>query len=182
MVVVDLPRNRQHQFRRDVLHPLVGHLIPPGVPIPFEIPLKLSQSDLITILKFPKVLPLLLHRIIRKVYKAILQVLQSELLTRSAHIPVLVPVPLDRAIDTGKKDKATDVELATIVEERVLHVFLDDEGTVGPAALGDQGTDLGESGCDLDAVAAVGVLPRLADPYVRSGRGRFGSGKTFAVL
>ena len=54
-----------------------------------------------------------------------------ELLRCSAQISLFVPIPFNYPFDSGDQNKASNVELALIVEKRVLEVFLDYEGAIG---------------------------------------------------
>lgn len=59
-------------------------------------------------------------------YKPILQMPQTELLACSSNIPLLVPIPLNYTVDRCQQDVTPEVEFATIVQKRILEVFLDD--------------------------------------------------------
>jgi hypothetical protein len=91
-------------------------------------------------------------------YKLILQIFEAKLLTGCADVPLLVPIPLHDAVDTGDQDVAADVEFALVVEEGRLEVALDYEGAGRRALLGGEGFNFGEGVQHGDAVAAVGVL------------------------
>lgn len=73
----------------------------------------------------------------------IIQVFQSVFLTCGSDVALLVPISLDQSVDAGDQDVASDIEFSFVVEEGVLHVFLDDEGATVSAFLGEEGTDLG---------------------------------------
>ena len=60
--------------------------------------------------------------------ESIVQIFKSVLFTGGPGIPVLIPVPFDASIDACYQHKHPDVELPLVVEKRVLHVLLDDEG------------------------------------------------------
>lgn len=85
----------------------------------------------------------------------ILQVFQAELLAGSSDVSLLVPVSLYYSVYGGYEDVAPDVELSLIVEEGVLEVSLDDEGTISNAFLVGKVLYLVQIVQDGNAVASI---------------------------
>lgn len=57
----------------------------------------------------------------------ILQIFQSELFACCANVALLVPISLQNTIDCGQQHIATKIKFSSIVQERVLEIFLDDD-------------------------------------------------------
>jgi hypothetical protein len=131
-----------------------------------QILLELGIGDLIIILKLAILFSLLLDGIVGEVDELVLEVLQAELLAGCADVALLVPVPLYHSVDCRQQDVAAKVEFTLVVKERVLEIFLDYYCSFVYASLADESFYLWQRGEDCDAVAAVRVLPRFADPNI----------------
>lgn len=97
---------------------------------------------------------------------AIGRVLQIILATGSPQVAVLVPVALQVSIIRARQREAPNVELAILVQQGLLDVFLNDVTafvTVDLLRL-NQRLDVVEVATDLNAAAPVRVLTRLHDP------------------
>ena len=81
-------------------------------------------------------------------HKLVVQILNIVDLACRSHISIFVPVSLDDSIDAGQHHEVPDVELAVVVEERLVDVGLDDVGrrlTVLLLHLSDQPAQVAES-------------------------------------
>ena len=97
---------------------------------------------------------------------AIGRVLQIILATGSPQVAVLVPVALQVSIIRARQREAPNVELAILVKQGLLDVFLNDVTafvTVDLLRL-NQRLDVVEVATDLNATAPVRVLARLHNP------------------
>ena len=88
-----------------------------------QISLKLWKEELVIAFEFAVVIRVLLHCIVGKVDIPI-QVLYCKLPTWSPDVPVLIPVGLNLALDTGQQHVAPDVELPFVIQERLGDVLL----------------------------------------------------------
>lgn len=73
-------------------------------------------------------------------------------------------------VDAADDDEATNVELALLVQQWTIHVLLNDvrfgHAILVRASRRDDIFDFLQCGAHSDAVASVGVLAGLQDPYV----------------
>ena len=101
-------------------------------------------------------------------HKLIVDIFQGILLTGGPDIPILIPIPLDGPINRGNQNIAPYIKLALIIQEGFFHVFLYKRRRRPSltAVTLNKGLYLQQGTTHSDAIPTVGILPRLAYPYV----------------
>ena len=85
----------------------------------------------------------------------VLQVAHLVLFGGCSDVTVTVEVALDHAINASHEREAPDVELASLVQKRVVDVLLQDHGAVRGCVRVNEALDLGLVRLDLDADAPI---------------------------
>lgn len=101
-----------------------------------QIPLEVLHAHLVEVLVLAEVVSLLLDGVIRQVDEAVAQVVEAEFAATSPNIAILVEVALDSFVDAREKCEDSEVELATMNEQRLVNVALDDDRRAFHLALG----------------------------------------------
>lgn len=98
----------------------------------------------------------------------VVQIFQSVFLACGSNIALLIPVPFDAPVDACNQDIASNIEFPLVVEKRIFHILLDDEGAIIVAFLTYQRTYLSQRTHHLNAMTSVGVLSWFANPDIAS--------------
>jgi hypothetical protein len=118
------------------------------------------------ILKLSILLPLLLNSIVGEMNEFIVYIFETELFTGCSDIALLIPVPLDYAVDSCNQNVATYVEFASIVQKRILHIFLNYKAVTLLAFLVRQQFNLVQITKHANTIAPIRILSWLAYPYI----------------
>lgn len=135
-----------------------------------KVALKLLVADFVALLVLAILLRVLLDGVVGEMDVEIGALFEAELGGGSSDVALGVPVGLKDAVEGGQKHIVADIELPPLVQQRLLHVLLQDEGPQGAIAVLLSGLqpqpDVLQSMADGYAVASVAVLPRLHDPNI----------------
>jgi len=129
--------------------------------------LKVYVAELVAAFKLAVVIAFLLDGIVGEVDEPAGDVFEVEFLAAGPEVAFIVPVALQVPVHTGQQRVAPNIELAPLIQQRLLNVLLDDVGALGAVDHGvvDDVFDGSELLADVDAAAPVGVLAGLHDPH-----------------
>lgn len=126
------------------------------------------EAQLVSILKLSVVVRFLLNSIVCQMHKLVANVVERVLSAACSDVAILVAVAFETAIDARQQSEAPEIELASVNEQRVVNILLNDESSVaiffhGPA--NDRLNFLNRLD-DCYTLPSVGVLSRFDDPRV----------------
>lgn len=98
--------------------------------VAIQILLKFLIGYLIALLILAIILPVLLHCIISEMCEQILGVFDVVLTGSGSDVAICIPVTLHFAVMAADGHIVTDIELPLLVQQRLLDVFLHDEGAI----------------------------------------------------
>ena len=97
----------------------------------------------------------LLDGVIGQMHEFVAELFELKLFARCAKISFLVPVAFYYPFDGGYQNKAANVKFSLVVEERVLEVFLDDQGATTRTSLVREVADMCQIRHQIDPVASI---------------------------
>lgn len=121
-------------------------------------------AQLIAIFILPILVAVDLNGIIGEMHELILAFSQLKLVTTRPNVSLVVPVAFDLSVESRKHHVAADIELAPVVKEGVVDVFLHNESLRAIESVIDELFDPIVAGVDGDTAAPVRVLTRFHNP------------------
>ena len=127
-------------------------------------------GDLVALLVLAVLIGVLLDCVVGEMDEQVVALLECELGGRGSNVAFRIPVGFDDAVEASDEHVVADIELPALVQQRLLYVLLQDEGSdIAVVALlfalqPDQ--DIVERIANTDPVSSIAELPGLDDPDI----------------
>ena len=95
-----------------------------------EVLLQLAVGQLVSRLVLAVVLGVFLDRVIDKMSKSVLQIVQRVFLGGGSNVTLSIEITFDDTVDARDQREAADVEFAALIQQRVVDVLLQDHCAV----------------------------------------------------
>ena len=126
------------------------------------------ETHLVRVFKLTVVLRFVLDGVIGQMDESVAHVVEVVFARTRPHVPILVAVPFQRAVNAGQHSIDSEIEFSLVHQKRVVDVLLNYEGAVLSGFSLNNLLYLFHVFDNLDALASVSVFTRLDDPQIYS--------------